>query len=292
MSFIYSYEWQAHLTRAFGTKPLDLRVNGAGLVITCFRAGPFRIGYTNFPIGLTTSEEVDACFSNECLEQMRSAGIDMLRIGISSLIPPPPGVQVVKQLPETIVENLAQWSSEMLPSSVRYDLRCANRAGLTIVSATEHHADSIFAMYCDTIKRHRGTLRYNRRYFQSLCELSSSHPQVNCYVAETVNGEAAGFLVKIHDIDTAYYLHGGFRPKFRNSKPMYALINHAILTARAAGMKRFNMMSSPQNQPSLIRHKEKWGGRTEPMHYYEIVSNGERAKLLALILRLAQWLRR
>lgn len=292
MKLIHGDEWTAHLMRAFGVVPFDLCVNDTRLVISSFRAGPFRIGYPNFPIGLTVPEEVTACFSHEIIDQVRAMGIDMLRISVSSSISPLQGVHAVTHLPETIIENLAQWSPEALPSSVRYDLRCAKKAGLVVVDATESHADAIFCMYRDTIKRHGGALRYNQRYFQSLCEMSRVHPHVDCYVAETANGESAGFLVKIHDDGTAYYLHGGFDTEHKDLKPMYALINQAILTARDAGMNRFNMMTSPPNQVSLIRHKEKWGGRTAPMHHYEIAINDRRAKLLGLMLRMAQWLHR
>ena len=35
-----------------------------------------------------------------------------------------------------------------------------------------------------------------------------------------------------------------------------------IRWAQAAGCESFNFMSSPPNQPSLVRYKEKWGGVT------------------------------
>ena len=67
-----------------------------------------------------------------------------------------------------------------------------------------------------------------------------------------------------------HYLHGAIDYEHRKSLPNDLLIYNAILWAKENNAIAFNLMSSPRKQLSLIKYKEKWGGKTSPNITYEL----------------------
>jgi lipid II:glycine glycyltransferase (peptidoglycan interpeptide bridge formation enzyme) len=79
----------------------------------------------------------------------------------------------------------------------------------------------------------------------------------------------AGYVVIGLNNNSAYYLHGASNTKYQIYRPNDLLFLSAIQWAKNEKMDIFNMMSSPVNQPTLIRYKEKWLGVTSIHKTYE-----------------------
>lgn len=79
---------------------------------------------------------------------------------------------------------------------------------------------------------------------------------------------------------------GGHDTKYR---PLYAadqLLIKMIHEARLAGADELDLLASPEDQSSLVRYKESWGGRTEVLFQYSIA----RSRHLEWATRAGQWL--
>ena len=126
-----------------------------------------------------------------------------------------------------------------------------------------------FFFYEATVRRHTGTLRYNENYFRALVGLSRHEPALRILVAGD-GVEVAGFAILVHHAGTAYYLHGGTASAYRQYSPNDLLLNEAIQLAQRDGAECFNLMSSPNDQPSLVKYKEKRGGVTKEHRTYTL----------------------
>lgn len=263
--------WQSLLEASFGCHTLYASDGATGFAVTVFRAGPFRIGYVGFPAGGVVGELRDSKCVVDALQSAASeAGIACARIPVvatdgSSL----PGLPYV-ETPETVIDNLPEWQLQNGASSLPRAVRKVRRSDLQIERLTDPaDGQHLYDLYAGTVERHGGSMRYNRRYFSTLVELSS-HDQRLQVLAATRDGCIGGYIVVARHGDTACYLHGGTHVEFRKDSPSDLLFDRAIHEARDAGCARFNMMSSPPDQPSLVRYKEKWGGTTRVLRTYTV----------------------
>jgi lipid II:glycine glycyltransferase (peptidoglycan interpeptide bridge formation enzyme) len=128
----------------------------------------------------------------------------------------------------------------------------------------------MFTLYGDTVKRHEGRIRYTQSYFEAICKLTQSVPDISGLIAETAEGIPCGFIVTAQSGKATYYLHAGFDLKYASGRPSYALLCKAITQARDNGSCCFNLMASPAGQAELIRFKEKWRGHTQPLVNFDI----------------------
>jgi len=149
----------------------------------------------------------------------------------------------------------------------------------------------MYKLYAQAIMRHRGRIRYTLPYFRELVRLAASSHQLYCLLAMH-NEKIAAFLVMAIEGDTAYYLHGANDRELSRLCPSDLLLYHAIHEAKELGLSSFNLMASPQNQPSLVRFKEKWGSVTKPQTTYDIPLRPTAAKLLYAANGLYKLLRR
>jgi lipid II:glycine glycyltransferase (peptidoglycan interpeptide bridge formation enzyme) len=164
--------------------------------------------------------------------------------------------------PETAIPDLQDWGHHAVSTNIRRDLKKAAAAGLELVDAKgADDGARLYEIYAATIKRHRGSLRYNARYFSRLIDLASTRQDLRVITARK-HGDIAGFLVLVMDTDTAYYLHGGTNFELPNYHSAPLLFETAIEAAKSRGLRCFNFMSSPADQPTLVQYKEKWGGIT------------------------------
>ncbi len=170
---------------------------------------------------------------------------------------------------ETVIDNLASWKLEGLSGSIRRNVRKARKHNVQIVDHVRNlDASRMYVLYLRTIERHRGTRRYTQRYFEAVKSLADSWERIRVFSA-LVEEKLAGFLVLGLDGDTAYYLHGATDMSLQQYRPSDLLFYTALSWSRRHGCARFNFMSSPLNQPSLVRFKEKWGGKTRRHVTYE-----------------------
>lgn len=295
--------WQQHLHRAFASRTLYGRYQptSALFTITLFRVGIFNIGYLGFPVG-------SASLSSVAIDTLQDADypipIHILRFAPSAF----GAVDVSNQdtlpnltpitIPETAITDLQKWNMASLPK-LRRDIKKANRSGLDILEAhSGNHDETLYRLYKTTVRRHAGNLRYPPIYFKGLVELSEETELIRCLLA-TKDDQIAGFIVTAQHGETIYYLHGGFNPIFRTYGVSDKLVHGAIEQAQQSGAECFNLMTSPADQPSLVKFKEKWGAVTRPQNIYTIEVDKRYAKPLRLILathgfgkRFLRWLSR
>lgn len=259
--FFHSQAWSKVIEQGFGARNLKISL-GTPVAFTLFKGGPFRLAYVNFPIGLVDIEETLAVITPDIAEFLRSQGAQVLHFVTPHL------TQEIGQLgdiylPETLIENLVNWEEARLPAEVRYKVRRSRREGLRARKVSIEDSKYLYALYKATVARHGGQIRYTLKYFQALTALAEQNQYLDCRVGMPADrDEPCAFIVIAHDGDTAYYLHGGYDARYAYLRSGYGLMNLAIAYARDNGCKVFNLMTSPADQPALVKFKEKWGGVT------------------------------
>lgn len=270
-AFFQSPGWQSLLEEAFSCRTLYGWHENAeyGFAITNFRAGPFRIGYLGFPVGgalgagLLDHKSVCA-WKLPCIPYAPHC----LRMPVSAFAGMPSLQLPFMENPETAIVDLQGWGIDSVSKKLRRDIRKARNTELILTDGESTAGGRImYGIYRDTVKRHRGVLRYNEAYFTGLISLAKSNTGLRCLFAK-MNDEVAGFVVVCRHGDTAYYLHGGTNPALRRHNPSDLLLHEVITWARQQGCRCFNLMTSSPKQLSLIRYKEKWGGITKTHRTY------------------------
>lgn len=265
-AFFGSRAWLELLQHSFGCRTVYAAGSDSGLAVSVFRGGPFEIGYLGFPAGGCVGHIVDL---QTTMSILRSIDRDLqpvcVRLPIVVDESRSAGDLQRQVNPETVIEDLMNWSLASGKRVLKRNVRKAQNSGLVV----EHPDDPdvgtlLYELYAATVRRNRGSLRYTDTYFRSLVKLAASDDKLDVMTA-THDGEIGGFLVVARHGSTSYYLHGGTDERFRRESPSDLLFDYAIHRARDAGSKRFNFMSSPRNQPSLVRYKEKWGGKTRDL---------------------------
>ena len=264
-ALFHSREWQALLEDSFGSQSLYAWNADAhcGAAISVFKAVPFRIGYTGFPvggmIGNTTPSAADfLAWRDQTDVQLPTC----LRIAASGFTNSEELPVTYESNPETAICDLQNWDLSSVSKNLRRDVRKAQRSDLsTDKPADESAAQAIFRIYQATVKNRGGALRYNEAYFSGLIKLAGQRSDLHVLLARHQNA-IAGFVIAGSHGKTSYYLHGGTDIAYRQHSPADLLLNEAIHLSRDSGSECFNLMSSPNTQPSLVKYKEKWGGET------------------------------
>lgn len=271
-AIFHSAGWQHAIESAFGIRTVYAwnQESSTGLAISVFRAGPFRIGYAGFPAGGwigAGSVDVKAIAGMQHLgSQVAPQCIRLLVSGFD------PAIEIAARgdiVPETMITDLQQWSISDCPDVGR-NLRKAQRVGVLLDIVSEPcSAEWIANMYRQSVARQHGTPRYDAEWFHAIIEMSRDTDRLRCWAA-VQDDKPTAFLVAAHHGDTAFYLHGGGDARSRQNRAPDLLMYEAITWAQSRSARRFNFMSSPPRQPSLVRYKEKWGGETRPHTTYTV----------------------
>jgi CelD/BcsL family acetyltransferase involved in cellulose biosynthesis len=193
-----------------------------------------------------------------------------MRIPVSPFGAPARLELAYEAVPETAIADLQDWDISRVSKNRKRDLNRARRSELTVVDAiTANDGARLFELYLETLRRNRGTVRYNAEYFGRLVELASTHENLRVLLAKRDQAIAA-FVVVARQGATACYLHGATDWSMRDYRPTAVLFNDAIEWAKTAGCQCFNFMSSPKDQPSLTQYKEKWGAETREHRTYSL----------------------
>jgi len=266
-----SADWQRLLESSFGCRTLYAWDGETGGAVTVFRAGPFAVGYLGFPAGGFADDHHTIAAIVSQLETAGAArGLTCLRVPLrtSDARYELPYRYVVN--PETVIGDLQNWDPMGVSKNLRRDLRKAERSELCVRLVQDRALGSkIYGMYRDSVKHHRGSLRYTSAYFAALLELAGHRPAVQIFIAELAS-KIVGFAAIARHGDTAFYLHGGAVADARKLSPSDLILKRAIVAAQQAGCNAFSFMASPADQPNLVRYKEKWGGETRPLATYTV----------------------
>ena len=265
--------WQSFLESSFGCRTIYGTNGEQGVAITIFKAGPFEVGYLVFPAGTTFGRAVNLrVLLDDFLGSNLGGKPVCLRMSPSAFSQSSDLDLKFVQNPETAITDLQGWDCMSVSKKLRRDIRKAEKSGLIPVEISDPaQGDAIYRMYEDTVRRHQGSMRYTREYFERLIRLSLTNDRVRI-VGVSAEDRLAGFAVTIRDRGTSYYLHGGTDPALRHLCTSDLLVRDVTDQARSDGSDSFNFMASPQDQPMLVRFKEKWGATTRQLNTYTLPS--------------------
>jgi lipid II:glycine glycyltransferase (peptidoglycan interpeptide bridge formation enzyme) len=169
----------------------------------------------------------------------------------------------------TQILDLTQSEAELragLASGHRNLINGTQRRGI-VIRQTDKPGDlaQMLAMLSDTAQRSEVTF-YPPDYFHTLWNTLQPRDAIRLYIAEVESKPIAGAL--FYDWgDTRYYAHAGaYQDKNRKAKASVSLVWQAILDAKAAGLKTFDLWGiapADNNQhhlATLSRFKTAFGG--------------------------------
>ena len=272
-AFFHSREWQNLLRKAFDISTIygTDQDNKCVMAISAFHAGPFSVGYIGFPIGGIID---GSNLTRPRIEAIQRATmprrLHCLRISVSPFTSMVELDLPFESNPETAIINLQQWDLTNVSKKLRRDVKKAANSDLVVSEASDtSEGRHLYDMYAGTVRRNNGNLRYNEVYFKELVRLSLTQSNIRCLLARK-DDNIAGFVIIVQDRQFAYYLHGGANIKYRTYSPSDLLLYEAILWAKQQGNDCFDLMTSPPNQATLLKYKEKWGAETRQHRTYTL----------------------
>ena len=286
-----SQTWQDLLARSFGCRTIYVWGDDVGAAFSIFSAGPFKLGYLGFPVGacLGDSLRIPALLDDIAGSSFRHKPV-CIRIPSSAWAEPLKLDLPAVSNPETAIVDLPNWNLAAVSQNIRRNIRKSQKIGLVVDEySNAGTGNELFEMYSATIRRHRGSLRYNASYFSGLVELAKKDSRLRVFLARA-GDELAGFVVTARHRSTSYYLHGGTKTEYLRQSPSALLFSVGIRAAQQDGSTCFNFMASPPKQDSLVHYKEKWGGVTRTMSTYTLPLKRS-YKLYCLAERLYKYLR-
>jgi lipid II:glycine glycyltransferase (peptidoglycan interpeptide bridge formation enzyme) len=172
------------------------------------------------------------------------------------------------QFRNTMLLDLSLTETELLQnmkSKWRYNIRLAERKGVTIRSGTTADIDSFYRIYAETAARD-GFLIRPAAYYRDVWSLFIEQRQAELLLAE-VEGEAVAGLMLFFYGQTAWYLYGASTQEQRHLMPNHLLQWQAIRRAKARGCTCYDMWGAPDNFDEtdrmwgVYRFKQGFGGQ-------------------------------
>lgn len=157
-----------------------------------------------------------------------------------------------------------------MKQKTRYNIRLAERKGVTVRQATPADWPLLYEMYAETAQRDGFIIR-EPAYYYAVWErfwtpVTAEAPRAKAFIAE-VEREAVAGLFLFTFAGRAYYLYGMSRTRHREKMPTYLLQWEAIRYARSQGCHLYDLWGAPDEfQESdrmwgVFRFKEGLGGR-------------------------------
>jgi peptidoglycan pentaglycine glycine transferase (the first glycine) len=150
------------------------------------------------------------------------------------------------QFRNTAVINLDQPDEVLLArmkQKTRYNIRLAERKGVSIRSAIYDDFNTLYAMYAHTARRD-GFLIREEGYYHTVWDLFIQAGMIELLLAE-VEGEPVAGLVLVKFGGRAWYLYGMSLDKHRDRMPGYLLQWEAMRRAKIAGCHTYDLWGAP-----------------------------------------------
>jgi lipid II:glycine glycyltransferase (peptidoglycan interpeptide bridge formation enzyme) len=134
-----------------------------------------------------------------------------------------------------------------MKQKTRYNLRLAERKGVTVRLGTTVDLDRLYRLYVETSTRDGFVIRprdYYRDAWGSFMAAGMAQP----FIAEVAEGgapEPVAALVVFRFARTAWYMYGMSSAAHRDKMPNYLLQWHAIRWARAQGCETYDFWGAP-----------------------------------------------
>lgn len=152
----------------------------------------------------------------------------------------------LKGEPEQLLANMKQ--------KTRYNIRLAERRGVTIKSAGADDLDLLYQMYAETSLRDNFTIR-NQAYYLSLWKNFIDCGMAEPLIAE-VDGEPVAAVIIFRFAGRSWYMFGMSSTSHREKMPNYLLQWHAILSAKESGCLEYDLWGAPDE---FLESSELWG---------------------------------
>lgn len=145
-----------------------------------------------------------------------------------------------------------------LSTSLQYDLRKAERSGVTVEETSDvQYADEVYAIYIRNCMDY-GIPPKPKACIEQLIAQSADNEGTRTYLARH-EGRIIGALIMIYSPSTAsYYLPCSIH-EFRSLQPTSLLIHHAMMESKARGIRYWNWEASPSKESGVYKFKKKWG---------------------------------
>jgi peptidoglycan pentaglycine glycine transferase (the first glycine) len=171
------------------------------------------------------------------------------------------------QFRNTVLLDLTKELDELLAAmkqKTRYNIRLAQKKGVTVRAGSQADLDLLFEMYRETSSRDGFVIR-QRGYYLDVWETFMQAGMVEPLIAE-VMGEAVAGLLLFRFSRRAWYLYGMSRDLHREKMANYLLQWEAIQRAKASGCLTYDLWGAPDEFTNddplwgVYRFKEGLGG--------------------------------
>jgi peptidoglycan pentaglycine glycine transferase (the first glycine) len=158
---------------------------------------------------------------------------------------------------DTLLANMKQ--------KARYNLRLAERKGVTVRPATETDLPGLYHMYAETSTRDGFVIR-DQEYYLGLWSVMMRAGMAEPLLAE-VEAEPVAAVVVFRFAGRAWYIHGMSRQAHREKMPNHLLQWEAMRRAKAAGCTAYDLWGAPDvfdesdSMWGVYRFKEGLGGQ-------------------------------
>jgi len=161
----------------------------------------------------------------------------------------------------TLILDLTKNSEELLAQThhkTRYNIGLAERKGLTVKA--DHNQLDVFYNLLSKTKERQAIGIHSKKYYQKMTEVLAPEKMLNIFTAEFQGKNLAAILVAYFN-QTAYYLHGGSDPAFRQLMAPHLLQWTAIQEAQKNGYKFYDFWGVAPDVVK-IKREENWRGIT------------------------------
>jgi peptidoglycan pentaglycine glycine transferase (the first glycine) len=154
---------------------------------------------------------------------------------------------------------------QRMKPKTRYNIRLAERKGVTVRTAKDHELEKMYQLYSETSVRDGFIIRKADYYLYTWRKFIQAG-MAEALVAE-VEGQIVAGLVLFFTADHAWYLFGMSGSEHRELMPNHLLQWTAITRAKQRGCKEYDMWGAPDNfhesDPmwGVFRFKQGLGGR-------------------------------
>jgi lipid II:glycine glycyltransferase (peptidoglycan interpeptide bridge formation enzyme) len=152
------------------------------------------------------------------------------------------------QFRNTVVIDLSGSEEEMLArmkQKTRYNVRLAEKKGVTIRTGSVQDLSLLFRMYAETSVRDGFVIR-DEGYYQAVWKIFMAQESPRCepLIAEVGREPVAAIFLFLF-AGRAYYLYGMSREAHREKMPAYLLQWEAMRRAKEAGCKFYDLWGAP-----------------------------------------------
>jgi len=239
-----------------------------------FNFGIVKMFYSNIPYGGFVGDFQLIPKSLALFEKsVKKDGIQLIRIGRNLTNKFSDLNEYQQQVAFTHVLSLEGMSKEQLWNAykkrVRRDIRKAEKSGIYVEEITSPaEIEEIFALYKQTMRRNLAYTTWTKKSFYSINENLVNTGKAKMMFAKKEGNIVAGIILLFSD-DTVYYFFSASSEEYFQYCPNDLLVHHAICLAIQKGKKYFDLMTSREDDTSLMNFKEKWGAEKYPFYFFE-----------------------